>query len=103
MPRARESAKTNTTGHEAEYHENKYHEDKGCEASPSCLTCPLPQCKHDDPSSFLKFKQAKKDLSIFNAMQAENLTVEEAAERFSTTTRTVLRILRRSPEPGAEP
>ena len=23
--------------------------DEGCEVSPSCLKCPLPQCKYDEP------------------------------------------------------
>ena len=98
MSRPSENAKTNTT-----VPEDKYYEDEGCEASPSCLTCPLPQCKYDDPSSFKKLKQAKNDLRISNTIQEENLTVEEAAERFSLTTRTVLRVLRRCPESGTAP
>ena len=98
MSRAKESAKTDTT-----VQETKHYEDKGCQASPSCLTCPLPQCKYDDPSWFHKLKQVKKDLSILNEMQAENLTVDETAKRFSVSTQTILRILRRSPESGAEP
>jgi hypothetical protein len=48
-------------------------------------------------------KTGRKDLSILNAMQAEILTVEEAAERFSMTTRTVLRILWRCRESGVGP
>ena len=26
-----------------------HYEDTGCEASDSCLDCPLPQCRYDDP------------------------------------------------------
>ncbi len=29
-----------------------HYEDTGCEVSPSCLNCPLPQCKYDDPVWF---------------------------------------------------
>ena len=30
-----------------------HYEDTGCEVSSSCLDCPLPQCKYDDPAWFL--------------------------------------------------
>ena len=98
MSRHRENAKTNTT-----VPENRYYEDEGCEASPSCLTCPLPQCKHDNPTWFHQLRQARKDLLISNTIREENLTVEETAERFSLTTRTILRVLRRCQESGETP
>lgn len=103
VSRTKESAKADTSVQETKHYETKHYEDKGCQASPSCLTCPLPQCKYDDPASFNKLKQVKKDLGILNEMQAENLTVNETAKRFSVSTQTILRILRRSPESGAKP
>jgi len=48
-----------------------HYEDTGCEVSAACLDCPLP------------------------AMQQDDLTVEEAADRFSVTVRTIFRIMRR--------
>ena len=79
-----------------------HYEDTGCEVSASCLICPLPQCKYDDPSWFQKHRRMAQDLSVWSTMRAEGLTVEEAAERFSVTVRTVFRIMRRCREAGSE-
>ena len=98
MSRHKENAKTNAT-----VPENRYYEDDGCQASQSCLTCPLPQCKYDNPVWFKQLMQERKDLLISNTIQAENLTVDEAAERFSMTARTVFRVLRRCQESGEAP
>ena len=73
-------------------------EDSGCEASLSCLTCPLPQCKHDDPAWYQRYNRLKKDRPVIAAMELENLTIYETAKRFSMTERTVFRIMSRSSE-----
>ena len=78
-----------------------HYRDEGCEISPSCLNCPLPRCRHDIPTGIRGLKQAAKDFSVWNAMQAEGLTVKEAAVRFSVSKRTVFRIMRRCREAGA--
>ena len=72
-----------------------HYEDTGCEVSPSCLTCPLPQCKYDDPVWFQKYRRMSRDLKVWNTMQGEGLTADQAAERFSVTVRTIFRIMRR--------
>ena len=79
-----------------------HYEDTGCEVSLSCLNCPLPQCKYDDPAWFQRYQRLSKDLIVLTAMQSENLTVDEAAERFSVTVRTIFRIMRRCREAPAE-
>jgi len=71
------------------------YEDTGCEVSASCLNCPLPQCKYDDPLWFQRYRQYSRDLSVLMAMERDGLTVEETAERFSVTVRTVFRAMRR--------
>ena len=38
-----------------------HYEDTGCEVSPSCLTCPLPQCKYDDPVWFQRHRRLARD------------------------------------------
>ncbi len=78
------------------------YEDTGCEVSPSCLDCPLPQCKYDDPTWFQRHRRIARDLKVWSTMQSEGLTVEEAAERFSVTVRTVFRIMRRCREAAPE-
>ena len=75
-----------------------HYEDTGCEVSPSCLNCPLPQCKYDDPTWFQKHRRIARDMKVWSTMQAESLSVEEAAERFSVTVRTVFRMMRRCRE-----
>ena len=72
-----------------------YYKDEGCEISPSCLTCPLPQCKYDDPISFQRHKRLAKDFEMWNTIRSESLTTDEAAERFSVTPRTIFRIIHR--------
>ncbi len=79
-----------------------HYEDTGCEVSLSCLNCPLPQCKYGDPAWFQRYQRLSKDLIVLTAMQSENLTVDEAAERFSVTVRTIFRIMRRCREAPAE-
>ena len=77
-----------------------HYEDTGCEVSQACLNCPLPQCKYDDPAWFQRHQRLIKDLEVLTAMRLENLTVEETAEHFSVTVRTIFRIMRRCREAG---
>ena len=56
------------------------------------------QCKYDDPAWFQRYQRFGKDLKVLTAMRLENLTVDEAAERFSVTVRTIFRIMRRCRE-----
>ena len=35
--------------------------DEGCEVSPSCLRCPLAQCKYDDPDWFQRQKRDERE------------------------------------------
>ena len=79
------------------------YEDNGCEASDACLDCPLPRCKHDDPAWYQRNRRLAKDFQMMYTIQQERLSVEEAAERFSVTARTVFRILQRCREALAEP
>ncbi len=75
-----------------------HYEDTGCEASDSCLDCPLPKCKYDDPAWYQRNRRLARDFRIVQVMQQESLSVEETAERFSVTVRTVFRIVQRCRE-----
>ena len=73
-----------------------YHdEERGWEVSGACRDGPLPQCKYDDPAWFQRNRRLARDFKIWSAMQQDDLTVEDAAERFSVTVRTIFRIMRR--------
>ena len=75
-----------------------HYEDTGCEASESCLDCPLPVCKYDDPVWYQRNRRLARDFRMLHIMNRESLSVEEAAERFSVTVRTVFRIMQRCRE-----
>lgn len=79
-----------------------HYEDTGCEVAPSCLSCPLPRCKYDDPVWFQRHRRMSRDLKVWSTMQSESLTVEAAADRFSVTVRTVFRIMRRCRDEATE-
>ncbi len=71
------------------------YEDTGCEVSAACLECPLPRCKFDDPAWYQRNRRLARDFRVMCTIQQECLSMEEAAERFSVTVRTIFRILQR--------
>ena len=70
--------------------------DDGCQVSPSCLRCPLPRCKYDDPGWLQREKRRERDDEVMTTMGQQNLSVSEAAARFDISQRTIFRILRRA-------
>jgi len=73
-------------------------DDTGCGASPSCLKCPLPQCRYDDPHWRAKLRQAERqqqDQELVAALRdlpvSESRAAEKVAARFGVTVRTVFR------------
>lgn len=72
-----------------------HYEDTGCEASDSCLDCPLPLCKYDDPAWYQRNRRLARDFRIMRVMAQESLSIEETAKRFSVTSRTIFRIMQR--------
>ena len=75
-----------------------HYEDVGCEASDSCLDCPLPKCRYDDPAWYQRNRRLAQDFRMLYVIQQESLGIQEAAERFSVTVRTVFRIMQRCRE-----
>ena len=72
-----------------------YH-DTGCEASYSCLRCPLPQCKYDDPVWYQRYKRHHRDSLILAAHKNEGASILNLAQRFQSSSRTIHRALRRA-------
>ena len=70
--------------------------DDGCDVSKSCLKCPLPQCKYDDPTGYRIFKQNQKDQESFKIVNEEGLSNQQAADRLGVTPRTMYRIKARA-------
>ena len=66
--------------------------DRGCDVAPKCLECPLPQCKHDDPLGYVRGLMQQRDALILEEMEQRGLSVEEAAQVFGITVRTIFRV-----------
>ena len=66
--------------------------DHGCEIAPKCLECPLPQCKHDDPSGYVRGLTQRRDARILEEMEQRGLSVDAAAQVFGVTVRTIFRV-----------
>ncbi|MBT4126584.1 MAG: helix-turn-helix domain-containing protein [Chloroflexi bacterium] len=79
--------------------ENTQYKDDGCEASLSCLDCPLSLCKYDDPGWLQRESRRTRDDEIFR-LREERVPVAEISKRFGISTRTVHRIVQRG---GAAP
>ncbi|MBI4337030.1 MAG: hypothetical protein HY683_04285 [Chloroflexi bacterium] len=71
------------------------YKDDGCEVSSSCLRCPLPRCKYDEPGWLPRWLRQGRDGLIRQARERERLTVPELAQRFQVSQRTVFRALAR--------
>ena len=41
-----------------------YFPDNGCSIAPSCLNCPLPFCRYDDPAGYLSWQQKQRRAQI---------------------------------------
>ena len=79
-----------------------HYEDSGCEVSETCLNCPLPRCKYDDPGWYRRNRRLAQDFLVWQSIEQEGLTARQAAERFALTERTIYRRLRRCREAASE-
>ena len=66
--------------------------DNGCDVHPSCLTCPLPRCRYEEPGGLRALLNKTRDAQIV-AQRATGVPVAELATRFSVSRRTVFRVL----------
>ncbi len=73
--------------------ESTQYRDEGCDISPSCLRCPLPRCRYDDPGWLRREAKARRDQEVLRMQGAEGLGPMELAARFGVSRRTIHRIL----------
>lgn len=67
--------------------------DDGCDLFPSCLSCPLVRCRYDVPGGVRALLNQERDHQIRVLRDDVGLTVDEIAERFQVSRRTVFRAL----------
>ena len=68
--------------------------DTGCDLYPSCLSCPLPRCRYDDPGGAAAMLREGRDASIIRLHRKEHVAVEQLATMFGLSRRTIFRVLR---------
>lgn len=68
--------------------------DDGCDLFPRCLTCPLPHCRYDVPGGARAMLNRVRDGEIRYLRRDLGLPVDEIAQRFRISRRTVFRVLR---------
>jgi len=68
------------------------YQDDGCEIHPQCLTCPLPRCRYDEPGGLKGMLNGMRDREIV-ALKSRGVAVEEIADTFGVSRRTVFRVL----------
>ncbi len=66
--------------------------DSGCDVSTSCLTCPLPRCRYEEPGGLRALLNKTRDEQIAT-QRATGVPVAELATRFGVSRRTVFRVL----------
>lgn len=66
--------------------------DDGCDMHSQCLTCPLPRCRYDEPGGLRGMLNAYRDQQIV-ALRGDGAPVDQIADRYSLSRRTVFRIL----------
>ncbi|MBI2856395.1 MAG: helix-turn-helix domain-containing protein [Chloroflexi bacterium] len=72
------------------------YKDDGCDISPSCLRCPLPRCKYDDPVAYYRELREGRDQEVVRVRHIQGKTVPQLARRFGVSQRTIHRILSRA-------
>ena len=77
--------------------DNYVYIDDGCEASPLCLECPLPQCKYDDPYWYQQYRRTQRDREVVVARAHSGMNIRNLATKFHMSERTIFRILKRAP------
>jgi hypothetical protein len=69
--------------------------DSGCELYPSCLRCPLPKCRYEEPGGAAAMLRTGRDDRILHLAGEVGLTVDHLAEMFGLSRRTIFRVLRK--------
>ncbi len=75
--------------------ENTRYVDTGCDVHATCLTCPLVRCRYDEAGGTRRLFSQGRDRSIVASRRAGE-EVEEIANRFGVSRRTVFRALART-------
>lgn len=73
--------------------EHMEYRDDGCDLYPSCLSCPLSRCRYDVPGGVRALLNKERDHQIRVMREDAGMSVDEIADRFQVSRRTVFRAL----------
>jgi len=68
------------------------YKDDGCDVSPSCLDCPLPRCRYEEPGGLRALLNEQRDRQIIQ-LREKGMPVAELADYFGVSRRTVFRVI----------
>jgi len=66
--------------------------DDGCDVSASCLDCPLPRCRYEEPGGLRALLNEQRDRQILQ-LRLKGMPVDQLAGRFGVSRRTVFRVI----------
>jgi len=70
--------------------EHHTYQDRGCDVSPTCLACPLPQCRYDMRHGLSSMQSAERKRRVAKMLD-DGANVGEIAAALGVATRTVYR------------
>ena len=74
--------------------EHMQYRDEGCDLFASCLSCPLPRCRYDEPGGARAMLNRVRDGEIRRLRFEGGLAIDDISARFRVSRRTVFRVLR---------
>ena len=75
-----------------EYIEALEYEDTGCEMSDKCISCPLPQCKHDDANWYRRHRKLAKQKFLLQLLTVPFVDYNTLAKQHNCKAETVKRL-----------
>ena len=76
--------------------------DTGCDLYPSCLNCPLPQCRYEVNGGASTMLRTGRDASIIAAAKRYGATIDDLARTFGLSRRTIFRVLEKDRAPRGQ-
>ena len=92
-PRAMRYMKRERRTREDALPEHVEYRDEGCDLFASCLSCPLPRCRYDEPGGARTMMNRVRDDEMRRLHYDSGLGVDEIAVRYRLSRRTVFRVL----------
>jgi hypothetical protein len=72
--------------------ESTRYRDEGCDISESCLSCPLPRCRYEEPGGLRALLNEQRDRQIVQ-LRLKGVPVDALADHFGVSRRTVFRVI----------